>query len=181
MKKTMLAAALLVLSPTVFAEVTDSAANGFTTVNEVVIDSGRAESWVAAVDDVGHWWSSDHTVSGDAARMRIAPVLQGCFCETLGEKAGVVHLTVTMVNPTHLLRMSGGLGPLGLMGVDGNMTWEFLDAENGTRVRFTYAIGGYAKDGLDQIAPAVDYVIGEALDRLKAYIETGSPEVTPIE
>ena len=113
--------------------------------------------------------------------MSIAPVLQGCFCEALGEKAGVVHLTVTMVNPTHLLRMTGGLGPLGLMGVDGNMTWEFLDAENGTRVRFTYAIGGYAKDGLDQIAPAVDYVIGEALDRLKAYIETGSPGVAPIE
>lgn len=177
----MLAAALLVLSSTVFAEVTDSAANGFTTVNEVVIESGRAESWLAAVDDVGQWWSSSHTVSGEAARMSIAPEMQGCFCETLGEKAGVVHLTVTMVNPTHLLRMTGGLGPLGLMGVDGNMIWEFLDAENGTRVRFTYAIGGYAKDGLDQIAPAVDYVIGEALDRLKAYIETGSPEVAPIE
>jgi len=181
MKKTMLAASLLVLSAAVLAEVTDSAANGFTTVSEVVIDSERAESWVAAVGDVGQWWSSDHTVSGEAARMSIAPVLQGCFCEALGEKAGVVHLTVTMVNPTHLLRMTGGLGPLGLMGVDGNMTWEFLDAENGTRVRFTYAIGGYAKDGLDQIAPAVDYVIGEALDRLKAYIETGSPEVAPIE
>jgi hypothetical protein len=181
MKKTMLAAVFLVLSTTVFADVTDSAANGFTTASEVVIDSGRAESWVAATNDVSEWWSSDHTVSGDAARMSIATELQGCFCETLGEKAGVVHLTVTMVNPTHLLRMTGGLGPLGLMGVDGNMTWEFMDAEDGTRVRFTYAVGGYAKDGLDQIAPAVDYVIGEALNRLKAYIETGSPETVPVD
>jgi hypothetical protein len=86
-----------------------------------------------------------------------------------------------MVNPTHLLRLNGGLGPLGLMGVDGNLTWEFLDAENSTRVRITYAVGGYAKDGLDQIAPAVDYVMGEALDRLKAYVETGSPESMPVE
>ena len=154
---------MLALSTAVAAEVTDSAANGFTTVNEVVIDAGRAESWVAAVDKVGQWWSSDHTVSGEASRMSITPELQGCFCETLGERAGVVHLTVTMVNPTHLLRMTGGLGPLGLMGVDGNMTWEFLDDEDGTRVRFTYAVGGYAKDGLDSIAPAVDFVIGEAL------------------
>lgn len=181
MKKTMLAATLLAFSTTVQAEVTDVAANGFTTVNEVVIGSGRAESWIAAVDEVGQWWSSDHTVSGDAARMSITPELQGCFCETLGEKAGVVHLTVTMINPTHLLRMTGGLGPLGLMGVEGNMTWEFKDAEDGTRVLFTYAVGGYAKDGLDQIAPAVDYVIGEALDRLKAYVETGSPETAAVE
>jgi len=181
MKKTMLGAALVALSATVLADVTDSAANGFTSVNEVVIDAGRAQSWVAAVSDVGQWWSSDHTVSGEAARMSITPELQGCFCESLGEKAGVVHLTVTMVNPTHLLRMTGGLGPLGLMGLDGNMTWEFLDEEDGTRVRFTYAVGGYAKDGLDSIAPAVDYVIGEALDRLKAFVETGRPETAAIE
>ena len=177
----MLAAMLLAFSTAVFAEVTDSAPNGFTTVNEVVIDAGRAASWVAAVDDVGLWWSSDHTVSGEAARMSITAELRDCFCETLGEKAGVVHLTVTMVNPTHLLRMTGGLGPLGLMGVDGNMTWEFLDADDGTRVRFTYAVGGYAKDGLETLAPAVDYVIGEALDRLKAYVETGSPETVAVE
>ncbi len=181
MKKTMLVAALVALMPQAIAEVTDSAANGFTTTSEVVIDDGRAESWVAAVGNVDQWWSPDHTVSGDAARLSITPELHGCFCEMQGETAGVVHLTVTMVNSTHILRMTGGLGPLGLMGVDGNMTWEFEDADEGTRVRFTYAVGGYAKDGLDQIAPAVDFVIGEALDRLKAFVETGSPEVAPIE
>ena len=87
-----------------------------------------------------------------------------------------MHLTVTMVNPTVVLRMTGGLGPLGLMGVDGNMTWEFDDVPDGTRVRFTYAVGGYRDGGLNQIADAVDYVIGEALLRLKNFAETGSPE-----
>jgi hypothetical protein len=67
------------------------------------------------------------------------------------------------------------------MGVNGNMTWEFLDADEGTRVRFTYAVGGYAKDGMETLAPAVDYVIGEALDRLKAYVETGNPETADLE
>lgn len=181
MTKTMLAAVFLSLSTAAVAEVIDSAPNGFTTVNEVVIESGRAECWVAAVNDVGSWWSSDHTVSGDARRMSITPNLRGCFCESLGDQAGVVHLSVTMVNPTNLLRLTGGLGPLGLMGVEGNLTWEFLDEDGGTLVRFTYAVGGYSKEGLDQIAPAVDYVMGEALGRLKAYVETGNPEPAPIE
>lgn len=181
MKNAMLAAMLVLGSSLVSAEVTDSAANGFTTVHKVVIADERAASWVAAVTQVGQWWSSDHTVSGDASRMSIKPVLQGCFCESLGERAGVVHLSVTMVNPTHLLRMTGGLGPLGLMGVDGNMTWEFEDADEGTRVRFTYAVGGYRDGGLDEIAPAVDFVIGEALGRLKSFVETGNPEPAAIE
>lgn len=173
---------LLVLATSLAtAEVTDSAANGFTTTNEVIIEAGRAEVWVAAVGRVGKWWSSDHSVSGDASRMSIEPRTQGCFCESLGERAGVVHLVVTMVNPTHLLRMTGGLGPLGLMGVDGNMTWEFEDVEGGTRVRFTYAIGGYRADGLDKIATPVDSVIGEALNRLKSYVETGNPETVAID
>lgn len=177
----MFTAWLVLATSLATAEVSDSAANGFTTTNEVVIDADRADAWVAAVGQVGKWWSSDHTVSGDASRMSIKPVLQGCFCESLGEQAGVVHLVVTMINPTHLLRMTGGLGPLGLMGVDGNMTWEFEDAGAGTRVRFTYAVGGYRDGGLDEIAPAVDFVIGEALGRLKTYIETGNAEPTTID
>ena len=181
MKNAMLAAVLVLGSTLASAEVTDAAANGFTTVNEVVIADGRAESWMAAVTRVGRWWSADHTVSGEASRMNITPELQGCFCETLGERAGVVHLVVTMVNPTHLLRMTGGLGPLGLMGVDGNMTWEFEDADDGTRVRFTYAVGGYREGGLDELAPAVDFVLGEALGRLKSYVETGSPEPSSVD
>ena len=98
---------------------------------------------------------------------------QGCFCEAIGEHAGVVHLTVTFVNPGVILRLTGGLGPLGLLGVDGNMTWEFFDAEDGTRVRFAYVVGGYRPGGLEELAQPVDVVIGEALQRLKAHVETG--------
>ena len=67
------------------------------------------------------------------------------------------------------------------MGAYGNMTWDFEDAEEGTRIRFKYAVGGYMEDGLEQIAGPVDAVLGEALGRLKSYIETGSPEPAPIE
>lgn len=113
--------------------------------------------------------------------MTIDPRVQGCFCESLGDQAGVVHLTVTSVLPGTSLRLSGGLGPLGLMGVYGNMTWDFEDVEDGTRIRFKYAVGGYMDGGLDQLAGPVDMVLGEALARLASYIETGNPEPALVE
>jgi len=163
------------------AEVTAAGPGGFVLAHEVLIAAERADAWQAAIDDIGQWWSDDHTISGNAAAMSIDPQPMGCFCEAIANGGGVVHLTVTFVNPNVLLRMTGGLGPLGLMGVNGNMTWEFFDAEEGTRVRFAYAVGGYAPDGLDSIAPAVDFVIGEALQRLKAYVETGSADSANVE
>jgi hypothetical protein len=162
------------------AEIVDMAPNGFTTINEVVAAGTPSEAWAAAIA-VGEWWSSDHTISGDARRMSIEPVTLGCFCESLGESAGVVHLVVTSVMPATSLRLTGGLGPLGLMGVDGNMTWDFEEVEGGTRIRFTYAVGGYMKGGLEQIAEPVDFVLGEALGRLKLYVETGAPEPVSVE
>lgn len=158
------------------AEVVNAEHVGFTTVNEVTIDASRDDVWRAAIHEIGAWWDPDHTVSGDASRLRISARPQGCFCEDFGDDAGVVHLVVTMVNPTVILRLTGGLGPLGLMGVSGNMTWEFEDIEGGTRVKFTYVVGGYHAGGLDTISVPVDSVIGGALARMKAYIETGDAE-----
>lgn len=158
------------------AEVVDSAANGFSVRHTVVVERPRAYVYQMAVENVGEWWSDDHTFSGNAHRMFIDPRPLGCFCETLGDDAGVVHLVVTFVNPGVMLRLSGGLGPLGLMGVDGNMTWEFSDHEAGTTVTLHYAVGGYAAGGLDALAPAVDSVLAESLDRLKAYAESGDQE-----
>jgi len=168
--------ASVVFATTALAEVTDSAAGGFTTVSELVIAADRKVVWQQAVDEVGQWWSSDHTVSGDASRLSISAVPQGCFCESFGEGAGVVHLTVTMVNPEVVLRLTGGLGPLGLMGVDGNMTWEFESVEAGTKVRFTYAVGGYRAGGLEEMAGPVDFVINDALTRLQQHVEAGPAE-----
>jgi len=164
------------------AEVRDAAENGFTVVHEMTVVASRTDAWRAAVGSIGQWWSSDHTVGGDAQRLSIGAVAQGCFCEDLGSGAAVVHMTVTMVNPGVILRLTGGLGPLGLLGVDGNMTWEFEDLEPlGTRIRLTYAVGGYRPGGLDEFAGPVDFVLGEALTRLGRYIETGDPESANID
>ena len=181
MKQLMTLAAAIAFGSGALADVTDSAENGFTTVHEVIVDAPRPRVWQAAVDEIGQWWSDDHTIDGKAARLSINSVPQGCFCENFENGGGVVHMTVTFVNPGIILRLTGGLGPLGLMGANGNMTWEFFDAEEGTRVRFTYVVGGYRPGGMNAIALPVDYVIGEALLRMQAYVETGDPGRAAVE
>ena len=153
------------------ADVLDTAPGGFTISYMTEISASRTDVYNAAVDNIGDWWSDDHTLSGDAGNMYIDARTQGCFCEVLGEGAGVVHLIVTFVNPGVILRLSGGLGPLGLMGVSGNMTWEFEDSENGTIITLNYAVGGYLSGGLDSIAEAVDGVLVEQMTSLKAFVE----------
>ena len=156
-------------------EVLDSAANGFTIRHQVQISADRNTVYQAVVNDIGSWWNGDHTVSGDAANLYMDAKVPGCFCEKLGEGAGLVHLSVSFVNPGVMLRLTGGLGPLGLMGVAGNMTWEFESNEQGTMMTLQYAVGGYMAGGLDSIATPVDGVLVEAATRLATYVETGSP------
>jgi hypothetical protein len=157
------------------ADVLDSAANGFTVRHQVDIAAERMQVYGLAAARVDGWWRSDHTVSGDAANLYIETTIPGCFCERLGEDGGLVHMTVSFVNPGTMLRFTGGLGPLGLMGVSGNMTWEFEDSETGTRVTLQYAVGGYLEGGLDAVAGPVDAVLTEQLNRLKSYAEFGDP------
>ncbi len=153
-------------------EVLDAAPGGFTVSHQTQISAGRIHVYNAAVNNIGDWWSDDHTLSGDAGNMYIEARTQGCFCENLGEAGGVVHLVVTFVNPGVILRLTGGLGPLGLMGVNGNMTWEFQDSEDGTIVKLNYAVGGYMDGGLDSVAEAVNGVLVEQMTSLKAFVES---------
>ena len=158
------------------AAVVDADVNGITVANKTSISAARIAVYKAAIENIGAWWSSDHTVSGDAANLYFDASVQGCFCESLGQGAGLVHMTVTFVNQGVMIRLSGGLGPLGLMGVAGNMTWEFDDSDEGTTITLNYAVGGYMSGGLDSIASAVDGVLIEAMTRLKLFVETGSPD-----
>lgn len=158
-----------------YAEVLDSAANGFTVKNTVLIEADRGVVYQAAMANVGSWWSSDHTVSGNAANLYMDARVLGCFCERLGDGAGLVHLSISFINPGVLVRFNGGLGPLGLMGVAGNMTWEFETVDEGTLVTIEYAIGGYMPGGLDSIAAPVDDVLFDALARLAAYVQDAEP------
>lgn len=157
-------------------EVVDASAAGFTVRTSVAVAAPRAEVYRASVRAIGSWWSDDFTVSGDAARLYLEARPQGCLCERLGPGGGVVHLTVTFVNPGVMLRLTGALGPLGLLGASGNLLWEFEDEGGGTTVTWSYVVGGYAPQGLESHAADVDRVLGDQLARLERFVEHGDPE-----
>ncbi len=170
----ILALTFLGMVPAV-AEVLDSAPNGFQVRHKIAIKAPPNMIWRVLISEVGEWWHPDHTYSGDASNLYIEPEALGCFCERFGNGGEVVHLTVTFVNPNEMVRFTGGLGPLGLMGLDGNMTIGLESGDSLTYATMEYQVGGYTPGGLEAIAPAVDGVLVEAMQRLKRYVETGQP------
>lgn len=58
----------------------------------------------------------------------------------------------------------------------GVLTFTLNAAGTGTDLELTYRVSGFAPDGLQQLAQAVDRVLGQQLSRLERFLETGSPE-----
>ncbi len=152
------------------AEVLDSSASGFTVSNVQDVPVDAQTAWSGLVDDVHRWWSPSHTWWGDASRLSIQARAGGCFCEIHGRQQAQ-HLAVRLVNPGVLLRMTGGLGPLQGMGLDGTLEFRLAPIESGgTRITLWYRVGGYSPDDVSKIAPAVDGVLAEQLSGLADYL-----------
>ncbi len=148
--------------------------NGFLVRHERIIGTSAARVYDSLVGQVGSWWNPQHTYSGESKNLSIDPRPGGCFCERL-PSGGVEHMRVVYIKPNEMLRLVGGLGPLQGSGVSGSMTWRLSAAENGTRLELVYSVGGFIAGGFEGVAPAVERVLGEQADRLKRFIETGTP------
>ncbi len=177
MNRVKLAVVLLpiALSGNVQAEVASSSPAGFA-VSETVTIKAPAERVYAALGEIGRWWSSKHTVTGDAANMHLDLNVKGCFCEKGPDGRERIHMAVVDIQPNEQVRLRGALGPLQGQGIDGALTWAIKPADGGVRLTQSYNVGGYLPDGLDKVAPHVDQVLHEQLTRLKSFVETGSPE-----
>ena len=156
------------------AEVKDSSPNGFTIQDSVIIAANPMDVYHSIVEDVGLWWDSAHTFSGNAENLTIDDKAGGCFCEKLNNGGSVRHLEVVFAEPGKTLRMIGGLGPLQSMAVTGSMTWSLSKTNDGAIVKVIYSIGGYRPGGLQKMAALVDKVMAEQLKRLKDFIEANS-------
>src|ERR1700704_6205463 len=112
MRHPLLLCCFLILgSSAAFADVVDSAPNGFTVKVAADAAAPAARVYQALTQQIASWWDKAHTWSGNAAYLSIDARPGGCFCEKL-PNGGVQHMTVLYADPGKLLRLSGGLGPL---------------------------------------------------------------------
>ena len=164
------------------AEVVAQSEAGFVLVNETTAAASPAAVWKALIAP-STWWSPAHTYSGDAASLYLDAQATGCFCELLplpkdapeGTRRGSVeHGHVVFASPGKLLRLSGGLGPLQSEAVGATLTIALTPEGDGTKITWTYVVGGYMRPKVDAIAPMVDQVLGEQAARLAAKAGEGA-------
>jgi uncharacterized protein YndB with AHSA1/START domain len=157
------------------AAVDDVSAAGFA-LRESVEIAASPDQVYQALTAPSHWWSSEHTYSHDAANLTLDAKAGGCWCESLPGGGSVQHMIVVNAMPGRTLRLRGALGPLQAMAVDGAMTFALTADGTLTHLTASYLVGGYSKPGFAEIAVMVDRVLGEQMNRLKLFIETGSPD-----
>ena len=171
----VLIAAMLALTPVSTAEVTEKAPDGF------MIQLERASSLpVSGVQtkarDIGSWWSSAHTYSGDAANMSLEPAGGSLFWIERWEAGFVEHGRVLVDMESEnaaTLRFRAALGPLQEMGVTGVLS-IVSEAETDeetpeeSTIRFQYVVTGASFSGLDGIADVVEMVLTEQIESLAA-------------
>lgn len=174
------------------AEVKTSADQGFSVLHAAEVLAKPDDVWkrLLAPKD---WWNPAHSWSGSTAGFYIDPQAGGCFCELFQEKdkdgklvtkGSVEHMRVIFGQPGKVLRMQGALGPLQAEAVTGTLTVVMEPLKNGagTKLSFSYVVGGYMRFKTADIAPAVDQVLKEQFESMikplgKVVATDGSAEV----
>jgi hypothetical protein len=157
------------------AEVVDSSANGFTVKVTLSIQAAPEDTYRRLIHNVGDWWSSAHTFSGDSHNLSIEEKPMGCFCEKLPNLGSVRHMEVVFFALGKTLGLAGALGPLQSLAATGSMRIQLSAVEGRTKLEVVYAVAGYLPKGMDTWAAPVDSVLTEQFTRLKNYTERGDP------
>ena len=151
------------------AEVVSASPNGFEirhTVNLVA----KPEVAFSSFANVGAWWDSGHTYSGDAKNMSLELKPGGCFCEKIPKGGGgVEHMRVSYIEPGKRVVLTGALGPLLFEATAGVMDVQIKSSAAGSQLTLNYRAAGFANGGADKLAPVVDQVLAEQVKRLRAF------------
>ena len=128
-----------------------------------------------SLGEVGKWWNSRHTWSGNAANLSLSTQASGCYCERWGANS-VEHGRVVYAAEDSVLRLQAALGPLQALAVNAVLTFAITQKDGKTILQVTYRVSGNASAALQDLAGPVDGVIAEQARRLVAYAESGKAE-----
>lgn len=114
------------------------------------------------------WWNPDHSYSGKAQNLSLDPQAGGLWREDW-DGGSVTHGTVVQVIEGKLLRLEAPFGPL--QGVGAYVIWtiQIEAADSGSLVTFTEVAIAPPGSALQKLAPAVDQVKAEAMERLTSH------------
>ena len=169
-ERLLLCCVLAGLVPAAQGDVTHADTHSFTLRFEMRFDQPAAEVY-ATLLDIEAWWDPAHTYSGDVSNLQLEVKPGGCLCE-YWDGGAVEHLRVAYVQQNSTLRLLGGLGPLQSIPVEGSMTFTVVDDDQGSRFLFTYLVGGFTENGIEDWAEPVDGVWAGHLARFKTAVES---------
>jgi len=169
-----LALASMAASTCASAETNNLTPTGFTVTYTREVNAPPEKLWASLIH-VEDWWSSAHTWSGKASNLSFDLRAGGCWCEKW-EGASVLHGTVAFIQEAKVLRFYANLGPLQDRATNGVLTFALGVAKEKTVLKVIYRVAGAPDAGLQELAPAVDKVIGEQVGRLVKLAETGKAD-----
>ncbi len=161
------------------AEVLDSGPGGFTVRGTVTLRVPPTVAYQKFVRNVADWWDSSHTFSRDAGNLAMDDKPGACLCEKFPDGGGVKHLEVVYAAPGKALGLRGAMGPMLTLGLTAGLEIRFAAEGSGTKVTYTYSVGGYVPKGANTWAAPVDGMLAGTFSRFETYANTGSPDGKP--
>ena len=163
-----LVTALFAFASPASAEVVQRTADSFTLRYAVgaEIDPGDIPG---VMTEVGKWWDSAHTYSGDAGNITVDLRPGGCWCERLADGSAFEHARAISVEADRLV-FDAPFGPLKGKTTRAMLTVTWPPANMGRTPTWTMIVEG---PGIGAMADPVDGVMGAGFARFIYYLERG--------
>lgn len=152
------------VTPSVGADIVTASGDHYTLRQEATSTLTPMALWDRLVVPAS-WWHPEHTYSGRSENLSLELTVGGLWREDWAG-GNVLHGEVTHIVPGKKLQMIATFGPLKDIAVAVIWTIDITPHEGGSKVVFTEIANGTSASKLDELAPAVDYVKTEAINRL---------------
>jgi DNA-binding transcriptional ArsR family regulator len=137
---------------------------------DVVIAGSRHDVFASITERIGEWWGYP-ALDKRATGLSLEPSLGGRFVEQWGDSGGQLLATVTGLEPDRHVCLTG---PFHFGLALGDAIFELEDDPGGTLVRFSFrAVGAIEPAVIEGIESGWTTLVAS---RLRAFVETGSPE-----
>lgn len=146
------------------AEIVDATPTHYVLKQEAISTLTPAELWTRLIEP-SSWWHPEHTFSGSAANLSLEPEAGGLWREDW-DGGSVRHGAVVYIEEGKTLRLDAPFGPLQQVGAKTTWTITIEPSGDGSKVTFDEVAFGPPTSKLDELAPAVDFVKNEAINRL---------------